>query len=44
MNFAKEVKGMKTIRYLCSDCGIFCNGRENTFASFDNVQFNKPVT
>ena len=20
--------------YLCSNCGIFCNGRENIFASF----------
>ena len=33
MNIANEVKRMKTIQYMCSSCGTFCNGDEKTFAS-----------
>ena len=33
MNIANEVKRMKTIQYMCSSCGMFCNGDEKTFGS-----------
>ena len=38
MNAAKQAKMNEDNHYLCSDCGIFCDGREITIASFANVQ------
>lgn len=32
MNFAKEVKWIQTIHYICNNCGIFSYGYEKTFA------------
>ena len=40
MNFAKEVKRITIIHYICNDCGIFGNGYKKTFASLANVRFH----
>ena len=40
MNLAKEVKGIKTIDYMCNNGGIFGNGYQKTFASLKIVQYN----
>ena len=39
VNFAKEIKWIKTIHYNCNICGIFGNGYEKTFASLANVRY-----
>ena len=39
MNLANEVKRIKAIYYTCSNCVIFCNGYEKTFASWANAQY-----